>query len=126
MIDEFKTLTGLTLNRNKSIAMCIGSLVMENVDDEGLKWLAADDNMKILGIHFNSKKEASNIKENWEYKLNDIKKLITSWNRRNISLLGKSLLAKLFMLSKINHIIQSLVLPNSVINIIDNLIYIFL
>ena len=126
VIDDFKLLTGLTLNRNKSIAMCLGGLTPDNEKSEGLTWLKPDENMKILGIFFNSKKEASCIKENWDSKINDITKLITSWNRRNVSLLGKSLVAKTFLLSKINHIIQSLVLPDKVLDIIDNLIFKFL
>ena len=126
VIDDFKLLTGLTLNRNKSIAMCLGGLVLNEEKSEGLTWLEPDKNMKILGIFFNSKKEASCIKENWESKIEEITKLITSWNRRNVSLLGKSLVAKTFLLSKINHIIQSLALPDKVLDIIDNLIFKFL
>ena len=126
VIDDFKLLTGLTLNRKKSIAMCLGGLIIDNNKNDGLKWLTADENMKILGVFFNCKKEASLIKENWETKINDIKKMMTGWNRRNISLLGKCLVAKTFLLSKLNHIIQSLVLPDSVIDIIDSLIFQFL
>ena len=52
--------------------------------------------------------------------------VIKEWGRRHISLFGKSLVAKSFMLSKINHILQSLALPNSVLDIIDSLIFQFL
>lgn len=126
IIDDFKTLTGLTLNRKKSISMCLGGYKIDNENKEGLKWLQPNENMKILGIFFNAKKEASVIKENWESRIEEVKKLMLSWSRRNITLFGRSIVAKTFMISKINHIIQSLALPDAIIDIIDNLIFKFL
>ena len=66
IIDDFNTVTGLSLNRRKSVAMCLGNLKHDGKCSEGLRWLKEDDNMKILGIFFNAKRESSLIKENWE------------------------------------------------------------
>ena len=126
IIDDFRIITGLTLNRKKSIAMCLGGYTHDNDEDEGLKWLEPNENMRILGVFFNAKREASTIKENWLSKIDEVKKLISSWSRRSTTLIGRSIVAKTFMLSRINHIIQSLVLPDSIIDIIDNLIFKFL
>ena len=48
------------------------------------------------------------------------------WARRHLSLIGKCLVAKTFLLSKLNYIIQSLALPVNVINTIDEIIFKFL
>ena len=48
------------------------------------------------------------------------------WARRHISLFGKSLVAKTFLFSKLNYIVQSLALPNYVLDTIDDIIFKFL
>ena len=125
-IESFKHFSGLTLNKTKSIGMWLGRN-KENPDGgEGLKWLNSTENIKILGVYFNSNIEASLIKENWTSKLESIKTLIINWSKRSISIWGKTLVAKTFLLSKINYAIQSLSLPEEILTEIDNLIFKYL
>ena len=125
-IDDFRLFSGLVLNRSKSIGMRLGNNVEHPAEEEGLKWLDPKENIKILGIFFNPKKEASLIEENWNIKIESIKSLIIRWSKRNISIWGKCLISKTYLLSKINYIIQSLSLPDSVLKEIDNLIFKYL
>ena len=125
-IDDFRLFSGLILNRAKSIGMRLGNNEENPRGEEGLKWLDPTENIRILGIFFNPKKEASLIEENWNIKIQSIKSLIINWSKRNMSIWGKCIISKTFLLSKINYIIQSLSLPDSVLKEIDNLIFKYL
>ena len=49
-----------------------------------------------------------------------------TWSRRNHTLLGKCVIAKTFLLSKVAYILQSLSLPEEVLNEIDTILFRFL
>lgn len=127
-IDEFHSFSGLRLNRKKSYALEVGHINDQDEQDkiEGIKWLKNDDKIKILGIYYSGTVEASLIRENWENKVADVKTAIEKWSRRNLSLYGKIIVAKTFLISKICYIIQALALPNLVLEEIDSLIFKFL
>ena len=52
--------------------------------------------------------------------------IINRWNRREISLYGRVILCKTFLLSQINYVIQSLSLPEHVLNQIDSIFFKFI
>ena len=64
-IDLFTPFSGLELNRTKSVATWLGQDRDREAGGEGLKWIKSTDNIKILGIYFNSNIEASLIENNW-------------------------------------------------------------
>ena len=125
-IDEFSKFSGLMLNRKKSIAMWLGINKSNNPGGKGLTWLSEKDNIKILGIYFNANKEASLIEQNWNIKIEEIRNVICNWTKRNCSIWGKSIVAKTFLLSKLNYVLQSLHLPYNIQKEIDNMIFKFL
>ena len=53
---------------------------------EGVTWIIPGSNMKILGFFFNANREASVIEENWILKVEQIKKTMICWSRRNPSI----------------------------------------
>ena len=79
-----------------------------------------------MGVFFSTKAEASNIPENWTAKIEDIQLTVQRWSKRNLSLAGKFLIAKTFLLSKLNYIIQALSLPKAIAAQIDGIIFKFL
>ena len=92
--DDFKIVTGLALNRIKSIGMGLGpnkGIADENI---GITWKRKGENMKILGVFFNDSIEASLITQNWEPKIEEMKKAILGWSRHNSTLLGKCIIVK--------------------------------
>ena len=124
--DEFETFTGLSLNRKKSIGMGLGQnkgLIDEEV---GITWKKHGESMRVLGVFFNASVEASLLEQNWKPKLVEMQKTINTWTRRNLTILGKCIIAKTFLLSKIAYIIQSLCLPDNVLNEFDTLLFRFL
>lgn len=125
-IDAFSSFSGLYLNRTKSLGMWLGRDKDNPPGGEGLKWLNKDENVRILGVYFNPGTEASLISINWEIKIKSIESTISHWNKRRISIWGKSLVSKTFLLSKLNFIIQSLALPYHILDQIDDIIFSFL
>ena len=124
-IDSFSIFSGLVLNKNKSIGIWLGRDKDNPPGGEGLRWLKKDENVKILGVYFNPCTEASLISINWETKIKSIKTTISHWMKRNISIWGKCIVSKTFLLSQINYIIQSLALPDHVLDQIDDIIFHF-
>ena len=71
-IDKFSKISGLKLNKKKSLGMWVGSHKNKQYGSEEISWIKKDENIKILGIFFSTKSEASNIPENWTAKIEDI------------------------------------------------------
>ena len=94
IINTFATFSGLNINKNKSEAMWLGT--KREFNNYGFK---GKTKLKILGIYFSNELSASNIKDNWEDKLNKCKQIITQWEKRNLSLIGKIHVVKTFLLS---------------------------
>ena len=124
-VDDFKTFSGLDLSRPKCNAMAVGGLEVEDYSAEGINWLKPHQNMKMLGVFYNSTKEASLLQENHTLKMNEINKLISSWSKRKLTLLGNCQISKMFMISQVNHLIHALSLPENVLNDIDFLLFQF-
>ena len=126
IIDNFGNICGLKLNRNKSVVLPLGGFKRDFISKSNIKWLTEDEYIKITGVFFGAKVEASKIELNWKTKIEDMIQTINRWNRRNLSLYGKIIIAKTYLLSKINYIIQSLTLPSAVLDEIDRILFKFI
>ena len=62
IIDAFKNISGLSINRLKSEAMWLGSNMVNEDRGFELKWVRE---ITILGIYFVGDKQASKISKNW-------------------------------------------------------------
>ena len=125
-VDAFSLISGLKLNKNKSHGIWIGN-TKYNTDTPGdINWVKCGEVIKILGIYFCANKEASDINLNWEPRIETIKHLIRKWQRRNLSLYGKIIVCKTFLLSQISYTIQALALPDEVLNTLDTLLFKFI
>ena len=82
--------------------------------------------MKILGITFSSKSPAGELKDNWENIVENIERTLSAWSKRDLSLIGKNLFLKTFALSKLNHLIESIGLPNTVLKHLKTMFFRFL
>ena len=122
-IEVFGTFSGLDLNRTKCIAMWLGRDKDNFPGGEGIKWLKKEEDLKIIGIFFNASIQASNNQNNWLPQIQSIKETISDWSRRQLSLWGKCLVAKMFLISKLTLVLQALVLPDPIINNIDDIIF---
>jgi hypothetical protein len=107
-IEIFGSLSGLMLNRKKTQGMWVGKL--KNCKDkiEAIKW----DNkpIKALGIYFGHDIDKYD-ELNWEGKINQMKKLLISWEKRNLTIIGKILIIKSLLLPKFTFIASSCTIP---------------
>ena len=125
-LNTFSLLSGLKLNTSKSIGMWIGSSKNNQEKPGGISWIKNGEELKILGIYFSAEQEASNIEKNWSTRLENIERYIKTLQKQNCSLYGKVILCKTFLLSQISFLLQSLSLPEHVINKIDTLFFKFI
>ena len=56
--------------------------------------------LEILGVYFFNFKCASHIDENWSERIVKIKRLILIWEKRNLSVVGKICIIKIFLISQ--------------------------
>ena len=123
LIDRFGLVSGLKLNRKKSTILPIGGFQRDYISNSDVKWLGFGEPIKIVGIYFDSDTEASNLELNWKPKINNMIKSINSWKGRHISMYGKIILCKTFLLSKFNYILQALSLKSTVLDEIDTILF---
>lgn len=125
-IDLFSSFSGLRLNRLKSQGMWIGDSKTNNDSPGDISWVKYGETIKILGIYFCATIEASDLPQNWDNKIDRIRQLIGKWQRRNLSLYGKILICKTFLLSQITYSIQALVPSEKTLNTLELLLFKFI
>ena len=107
IIDTFANLSGLHMNKDKSALIEFGVRpripFCVNLPFKRLK------EFDYLGFAFTS--DLSNMEKNVDIKLEEIKKICNNWRNRNMTIYGRSVLAKTIMISKINNILM--ILPNT-------------
>ena len=123
IIEFFFKVSGLKLNKSKSIAIGIGSLKDSHGSPCNLLWKSKKDLIKILGIYFNANKEASDIEDNWIPKINKMNEIATKLKRRKVSLFGRITLCKTFLMSQISFNLQSLSIPEKFSTQIDTICF---
>ena len=116
IFEEVALISGLQMSHIKTEAMWLGQNRRRSYNCHNLNWVKQT---KILGIHFRNEKPAGEIEDNWAPKLENIKRVINQWSRRNFSIFGKIIIAKMFLISQLIYIMQSIGLPEKVLNNIN-------
>ena len=113
LLDNFAISSGLKINYEKTEALWIGS----RKDREAKSTLSAF-------FFLTSEVNESNI--NFREKIEKMKKIMSSWSARNLTLLGKIAILKSLVVSQIVYLLSSLPSPPGVIKEINCLLYDFL
>ena len=95
-------------------------------DEGGIEDIKTVDQAKIVGIIFSNKKSSSEIKENWESKIDKIKSIIKFWMKRNLTYIGKIQVIKTFLLSQLVYIMQGTSLPTKILDEINVIFHRFI
>jgi len=66
------------------------------------------------------------LEENWKGRIDKIKRLISVWEKRNLSIMGKACLIKTFMISQLVYVMQALIIPENTLLEINRLLFRFL
>ena len=119
----FRGVSGLEINISKCEAMWLGSNKNRRDIHHNFNW---KNKIKILGIYFSTNKLASDIEENYLNRITAIKRLIAAWEKRDLSIMGKVLIAKTFLISQLVYYMQAFTIPENVITQINRLLYRFI
>ena len=109
-LNDFKIMSGLSVNYTKSQAIWIGSKRFcseKLVNNTELVW--GSKNFQVLGIEFDIDLDQM-VKANYNKKIMSIENLLNQWRRRNLTPLGR-LTVKSLAISKIVHLFISLPTP---------------
>ena len=126
IIDDFYKVSGLKLNKHKSIGMGIGSSKEIEGNPGNILWKQKGETIKILGIHFSSVKEASDLDENWGPKIKKVQEISCNLYKRKASLWGRILLCKTHLLSQLSYCIQALSIPDKFARQLDCILFQFI
>lgn len=123
IIEVFGAISGLRLNKKKTKAMWLGS--MKHNTSKILEFKSTREPIKILGT-FISYNQDKNIEENFLSKIRKMKTKLNLWLSRDLTLYGKSLLAKSLGVSQLVYAASLLSVPNAVIKIVQTQLFSFL
>ena len=104
-IKLFSEFSGLYLNKSKSSVMLLSDKSESNTLKYGIRFV---NKLKILGITFSNELKVSEIVENFNPKIEQLKRLCSLWSKRHLSIIGKITILKSFGLSLFIFIMQSI------------------
>ena len=124
VLEEFRLLSGLKINMEKTKAVWIGSMINSNLrlcSKYNLDWVISGS-FYVLGINMNA--DLSDIWEiNLTKKLNEIRSLLARWGRRRLSIMGRITVIKSLALSKLVYLF--LCLPNPTLPVLKDINHLF-
>ena len=126
-LEEFGKISGLKMNTEKTRALWFGSKIkckMKLCANWKLDW--TQSNIKILGITFTA--DTKKIPElNFGQAKLDIEKTFKNWAFRDLTLYGKITVVKTLALSKMNHLLTSIPVPDqNFMNAMEKMFFDFL
>ena len=126
LLDIFADISGLKVNYEKTEALWIGSLKNSNTIIPSNKPITcAERKVYALGGWF-STSDLKDIEAHFFEKIETIKKMLSNWSARRLTLLGRIAILKSLAVSQIVYVLSSLPTPQGVIKEINSLLYDFL
>lgn len=107
-IETFGKFSGLKLNREKTEGMWLGSFRFRNDSPLGISW--TNKPIRILGVYLSYDDEA-NDEMNFENKLKKCKLIMAMWKGRNLTLFGRVLIIKTFIISQFLFVGSAIIFP---------------
>ena len=119
VLDSFSAMSGLQINNEKTKIVWIGSRIGCNVRymrDRNFIW--DPGTFDILGITFSVKMEEI-VNLNFKDKIDEVKRDIAKWNKRNLTPFGKITLIKALIMSKLTYLFINL--PDPPVKLLDEI-----
>ena len=127
VLQQFASMSGLNINVDKTKAVWIGSRrnsKLRFMPEINLDWNPVT--FTVLGVVF-STDVLEIVTINFENKLNEMKKVLNAWSRRNLTPFGRITVIKSLVISKITHLLMNLPDPEeSFLKELNKLLYNFL
>jgi hypothetical protein len=121
-IASFGELSGLTLNKDKTEAMWIGSSANNPSKPLGISW--PDDPIRVLGVYFSYNENECN-KANFENRIKKCMQTINLWQSRNL-MLGRVQIIKTFLISQFLYTTSSIQMPTYIMQKINAMVFKFI
>lgn len=123
-INSFGSISGMSLNIDKTECMLLGDLKGTENTIHGIK--INFDCTKVLGTYIGHNKEKC-IEKNWGDKLKELERLFESWKKRKLTIFGKTCIINSLAISRLIYNISILPSPSSdIIKSINRLIFNFI
>ena len=122
-IQNFGSVSGLSLNLNKTEGLLIGTLKHKLPRYNAIKW--PKEPIRYLGIYIQNDMTKC-YKQNWDDKIENMQKLIDCWRTRKLTLKGKIIILKTLVLPKIIYSVSLLPLPENLITRLNKMFYRFI
>ena len=97
-IKRFSAVAGMKLNVQKTVGVRLGKFNTCNQTVGEISWTT--DLVKALGVYFGHDVK-KRIKRNWEEKISQMEQSLKSWDKRNLTMLGRIVVVKTFAVSKL-------------------------
>ena len=123
LLSLFEKCSGLKINQTKSEMLWLGSL--RHRKDAIFNLQISDEPVYALGVHFTYNIETSH-KKNFLEKLGPLKKTLSIWSRRDISIYGKINIVKTLALSKLVFICSVMETPKNFAKEVNNIVFDFI
>ena len=126
-IKEYGESSGLKLNMAKTEALHISQNPKSTFEDEALQGVTFVRHLKVTGIIFGrSEDNILTEKLNFQAALNKIRNNFNSWNQRDLTILGRVMLAKYHGIALLQYLANNIQVPEWVISAAKKLIYRFI
>ena len=123
IIEEFGSVSGMSLNIDKTECLLLGSLKNRYRNIFGIKVCSYT---KCLGIYIGHDTDMC-VQKNWYDKIKDLEKILHVWKKRKLTIFGKTCIINTLALSKLYYSAAILNYPpNDVIKKINTAIYGFI
>ena len=107
----FEKRSGLAINNDKTKVVKLGATRDRSIPWQGKHGFEWTSSFEILGIIYNITSMSEITKLNIYRKIGEVKKLISTWQARNLTPYGKVSIIKSLLMSKFTHILLSLPSP---------------
>ena len=122
LLDDFYVCSSLKVNTDKTEAMWLGKV--RNSNDKPLPVIWAES-VKVLGIVFSYNEKLANAR-NFEDKITSLKQTLALWKNRDLTGIGKILIAKVFGLSKLLYITSMVTTPIAIQKKVNSIVHQFI
>ena len=121
IFDKFEKASGAKIHKTKTTAMYIGPWKSKDPEFKEISW--TNTYVKTLGINHGYHIPEQEV---WMEKINKMKNCIQVWKSRDLTLKGKVLIIKTFLISQINYEIEMKSIPKNIVKEIDKILWNFL
>ena len=121
LFERYERASGAKIHKTKTTGLYIGPWKTKTPEFTEITW--TNNNVKTLGVHHGYQ---INLHEIWMEKITKIKNCIQVWKSRNLSLKGKVLIIKTFLISQIGYELEMNGIPKHIEKDINKLLWEFL